>query len=53
MRKSGPGHIEEIVDSKKRIVITAWHDNKRVVMLSNYIGKDPVDTCKWVDRKAG
>ena len=53
MRKSGPGHIEEIVDSKKRVVITTWHDNKRVVMLSNYIGKDPVDTCKWVDRKAG
>ena len=44
MRKCGRGHIEEIVDSEKKVVITAWHDNKRVLMLSNYIGKDLVDT---------
>ena len=32
-KKSGRGHIEEIVDSQNKIVTTAWHDNKRVLML--------------------
>ena len=31
MRKSGRGHIEEIVYSKKKVVITEWHDSKRVI----------------------
>ena len=44
--------IKEIVDSEKKVVVTAWHDNKRVLMLSNYIGKDPVDTCQRFGRKA-
>ena len=52
MKKSGRGHTEEIVDSDEKVVVTAWHDNKRVLMLSNYIGKDPVDTCQRFDRKA-
>ena len=42
MEISGCGHIKEIVDSEKKVVVTAWHDNKRVLMLSNYIGKDPL-----------
>ena len=32
--------------------LSSWHDNKRALMLSNYIGKDPVDTCQRFDRKA-
>ena len=31
MRKSGRAHIEEIVYSKKKVVITEWHDSKRVI----------------------
>ena len=31
MRNSGRGHIEEIVYRKKKVVITEWHDNKRVI----------------------
>ena len=53
MRRSGRGHIEEVVDSKKKVVITVWHGNKRVLMLSNYIRKDPVETCKKFDREGG
>ena len=53
MRRSGRGHIEEVVDSKKKVVIIVWHDNKRVLMLSNYIRKDPVETCKTFDREGG
>ena len=35
MRKSERSHIEEPVDSEKKVIVTAWHDNKHVLMLSN------------------
>ena len=53
MRKSRRGHIKEMVDSEKKVVITEWHDNKRVLKLSNYLGEDPVDTCERFDHKVG
>ena len=52
MKISGRGHIKEMVDSEKKVVVTAWHDSKCVLTLSNYIGKDPVDTCQRFDWKA-
>ena len=51
MRKSGRGHMEEFVDSSNKIVVAAWYDNKCVLTLSNYVGKEPVDTCKRLDKK--
>lgn len=42
-----------MADSNKKVVITAWDDNKDVLMLSNYICKDPVDACERFDREAG
>ena len=33
------------------MVITTWTDNKPVLMLSNFVGKEPMDQCKRFDRK--
>jgi hypothetical protein len=32
-------------------VICAWYDNRRVLTISNFLGKDPVSNCKRYDRK--
>lgn len=45
------GTIIEMVDQKEQIVITTWIDNKPVLMLSNYIGKEPTNKCTRFDRK--
>nr|XP_004209154.1 piggyBac transposable element-derived protein 2-like [Hydra vulgaris] len=51
MRKLGRGYIKEFVDTNNKIVVASWFDNKRVLTLSNYIGKNPVGTCKRYDAK--
>ncbi|XP_047135563.1 piggyBac transposable element-derived protein 2-like [Hydra vulgaris] len=51
MRKLNRGYIKEFVDTNNKIVVTSWFDNKRVLTLSNYIGKNPVGTCKRYDAK--
>ena len=33
------------------MVITTWTYNKSVLMLSNFVRKEPVDQCKHLDRK--
>ena len=49
--KLAQGTIIEVTDQKKQVVITTWTDNKPVLMLSNFVGKEPVDQCKRFDRK--
>ena len=51
MKKLGRGHIEEFSDTTKSIVVTTWFDNKRVLTISNYIGKSPVGECSRFDKK--
>ena len=50
MKKLGPGHIKEFIDSTKSIVITAWLDKKQVLTISNYIGERPVGECSRFDK---
>ena len=49
--KLAQGTIIEVTDQKKQVVITTWTDNKPVLMLSNFVGKEPVDQCKRFDQK--
>lgn len=51
MRKNGRGDIAQFSDSKAGLVICAWYDNRRVLTISNFLGKDPVSNCKRYDRK--
>ena len=46
MKKNGRGFCQEFVDKMESIVVTEWFDNKRVLTVSNYIGKEPLDACK-------
>ena len=34
-----------------RIIALAWYDNKRVLLCSNFVGKDPITTCKRWNRR--
>ena len=51
MGKKGHGWAQEVVNTTDTVVVTAWFDNKRVLTISNFAGKEPVDTCKRFDRK--
>ena len=50
MKEGGRGTSEEFVDSSRSIVVTAWYDNKQVLTLSNYVGKDPIGKCNCYDK---
>ena len=52
MQKKGRGFSQEVVDTTGSVVVTAWYDNKRVLTVSNYAGKEPLSICKRYDRKA-
>ena len=41
--------IMEFVDERSKIVITVWLDSKPVLMLSKYIGKEPINQCSRYD----
>jgi hypothetical protein len=51
MRKNGRGNLAEFTDSKAGLVVCAWYDNRMVLTISNFIGKDPISSCKRYDRK--
>ena len=42
--------VFQSVDKKSQVIITGWLDNKPVLMLSNYLGKNPTDECSNYDR---
>ena len=49
MKKEGCGFFKEIPTSDDTILVTAWYDNGRVLMISNFIEKEPVGTCENFD----
>lgn len=51
MRKKERGDVAQFTDAKAGLVICAWYDNRRVLTISNFLGKDPVSNCKLYDRK--
>ena len=50
LKKKGRGTIEESVDSSKNLVVVSWYDNRRVLAISNFVGKEPVEECKRYDK---
>ena len=51
MKKEGRGFCEEHVSNDKSVVITSWYDNKRVLVMSNFLGKAPITQCRRFDKK--
>ena len=51
MKKTGRGTLKEFTYSKAGLTLIAWYDNRRVLMISNFLGKDPVGNCKRYDAK--
>lgn len=46
MKKKWRGFSQEIVDKSGKVVVIPWFDRRRILTISNYIGKDPSDVCK-------
>lgn len=51
IKKEGRGAIAEILDKNKSQFVTAWFDNKRVSVISNFDGRNPIGECVRYDRK--
>ena len=51
MRKEGRGTSVERIDTTGRVIVAAWCDNRRVLMLSNFIGREPLENCRRYNKK--
>ena len=51
LKRQGRGAMKEIGDAKNNSLLPNWFDNKPVLMISNFVGKEPVDKCLRYDRK--
>ena len=48
MKKKGRGTMKQFVDEGNGVVITAWFDNRQVLMISNFVGIAPEDQAgRW------
>ena len=52
MKKKGRGFSQEVVDKSGKVVVIAWLDRRRILTISNYTGKDPIDVCLRYDKAA-
>jgi hypothetical protein len=52
LKKRGRGASTLNVNKEKSVVVTSWYDSKRVLMISNFVGKEPVGKCTRYIRKA-
>lgn len=41
IRKSGRRYMEEFINITKPLAVNVWFDNKQMLTLSNYTGKEP------------
>ena len=51
LKKSGRGSSAQNVNKERSVVVTSWYDSRRVLMISNFIGKEPVGECTRYIRK--
>ena len=51
LKKCGRGASTQNVNKDKSVVVTSWYDSKRVLMISNFVGKEPVGKCTRYIRK--
>ena len=50
MKKEGRGCIFQFTDTKAGLVLCCWYDNRRVITISNFLGKDPISEANHFDR---
>lgn len=51
MEKQGRGKVKQYVKKGKVVVINAWYDNRRVIMVLNFLGRIPEDEVRRFDKK--
>ena len=51
LKKCGRRASTQNVNKDKSVVVTSWYDSKRVLMISNFVGKEPVGKCTRYIRK--
>ena len=51
LKKLGRGSCKENQDKDKSLVVTSWFDNKRVLLISNFIGEQPLGEYERFDHK--
>ena len=49
MKKQGRGAMTEVVDTEQKVVVCAWHNNGRVLTISNFARIVPIDECNHSD----
>ena len=42
--------MTEVVDTEQKVVVCAWNGNRRVLTISNFVGRTPIDECNRYDR---
>lgn len=50
-KRLGRGSYKENQDKDKPLFVTSWFDNKRVLVISSFIGEQPLGECEWFDHK--
>jgi len=51
LKKKGRGAMDFATNAKEEIIVCGWYDSKRILIASNYLGKDPIGHCNRFDRK--
>ena len=49
LKKLGQGGSKENLDKGNLLVVTSWFDNKRVLLISNFAGKETLGECERFD----
>ena len=49
-KKQVRGAMTEVVDTEQKVVVCAWNGNRRVLTMSNFVGRTPIDECNRYDR---
>ena len=49
-KKQVRGAMTEVVDTEQKAVVCAWNGNRRVLTMSNFVGRTSIDECNRYDR---
>ena len=49
-KEQGCGFSKEFLDSTNSVVVSTWFDNKQVLIVSNFAGKESTDLCERYER---
>jgi len=51
LAKEGRGSMDSLEDADSNIVVVRWYDNKKVDVISSYVGPEPVENVTRWDKK--